>query len=310
MENWKESFPGLLAVDKAHLNDCLDSIEHDIRVAGIKSTVRVHHLRLDGNGQPVVKKLATTLADHIIEYCLSCREHPQKNLTRVQSAELFRLSRDLFRKPLLTQEKPDDITGEAGEILLFFLNEAILNAPQMVAKMELKTNRKDELKGSDGIHAKWDACDGIVDLYFGESKIYQNVSSAIKDALKSINTFHERELYRHEFNMVSRHFKHADDNVKKAISDLIVRGEPGPGVRINHSCLIGYDWDGFSSEPFESLAEHYQLFKARLLADSPRLERILGERFEGFSRRHLRFEIFFIPFPCVQEFRNAFNGAL
>ncbi|MGF1747094.1 DUF1837 domain-containing protein [Vibrio minamisatsumaniensis] len=52
-------------------------------------------------------------------------------------------ARKLFRHPEIDSENPDR-TGEAGELLLFFLIEAILGAPQMVSKMELKTNHKDD----------------------------------------------------------------------------------------------------------------------------------------------------------------------
>ena len=61
-----------------------------------------------------------------------------------------------------------DRTGEAGEVLLFFLVEAILEAPQIVAKMELKTNHKDEVKGSDGIHARWNEKLGLVDFFLAK----------------------------------------------------------------------------------------------------------------------------------------------
>ena len=71
---------------------------------------------------------------------------------------------DLF--PKITDNSPDK-TGEAGETLLFFLMEAVLGAPQLVAKMELKTNSNDEVKGSDGIHVRWNEQDKLVDLYFG-----------------------------------------------------------------------------------------------------------------------------------------------
>ncbi|MGO4323035.1 HamA C-terminal domain-containing protein [Pseudomonas sp. KB_12] len=301
-------FARFLSVAKSDLESCLDVIEHSERIGGIAANMRVHHMRFDGNGRPAIKPLAEALYQYIIEYCISCKNRPEQLNTR-QAAKLTKEARELFRHPPNTPKTPDT-SGEAGEALLFFLNEAILEAPQIVAKMELKTNRKDEVKGSDGIHIKWCAEDNMIDFYFGESKMYQDVNRAVSAALESVDSFHEGKMYKHEFNMVTKHFKYADEKVRTAVMDLIKFGEPGPGVRINHACLIGYDWAEFSSDPTASLKKNIEDFRSRLLQDSSRLSQILNNKFSKFEKKHLRFEVFFIPFPSVQEFRDAFNEAL
>ena len=60
----------------------------------------------------------------------------------------------------------------------------------MVAKIDLKTNPKLEVNGSDGIHMKWHPDDKVLDIYFGESKLEQTASSAIKNAFVSMENFH------------------------------------------------------------------------------------------------------------------------
>lgn len=298
----------LISVDKKDLESCLDVVEHQQKIDGVVATVRIHHMKFDGNGRPMVKALTECLYQYIIDYCISCKSRPAE-LSARQAAKLTKEARELFRHPAISDENPD-VTGEAGEALLFFLNEAILQAPQIVAKMELKTNHKDEVKGSDGIHMRWDDVDQVVDFYFGESKMYQGVAKAIGAALDSIDAFHEIEMYKHEFNMVTKHFKYADEEVREAVSELIKLGEPGSGARINHACLIGYDWDFYSSNPVLDLKLHVEEFRQQLSVDSLRLIKLLNKRFSTFPKKHLRFEVFFIPFPSVQEFRNAFNVAL
>lgn len=299
---------GLISVSQKDLEACLDVVEHQQQIDGINACLRIHHLKFDGNGRPMVKALAECLYQYIIDYCISCKSRPA-DLNARQATKLTKEARELFRHPNVSEDNPD-ITGEAGEALLFFLNEAILKAPQIVAKMELKTNHKDEVKGSDGIHMRWCDKDHVVDFYFGESKLYQSVSKAIGAAIDSVDTFHSSEMYKHEFNMVTKHFKYADDEIRDAVSELIRLGEPGPGARINHSCLIGYDWDAFTSDPVSDINKHVSDFRDQLALDSERLAKLLNNRFANFSRKHLRFEVFFIPFPSVQEFRNAFNAAL
>lgn len=188
--------------------------------------------------------------------------------------------------------------------------EAVLGAPQLVAKMELKTNSNDEVKGSDGIHVRWNEQDKLVDLYFGEAKIYKRVSSALDEALKSISSFHESEMYKHEFNIVTKFFKYANNEIKNAISDLIISGEPGPNIRLNHACLIGYNWHKFKklkATDEQSLEQH---FLKEFKNDFPRLKKLLEDKFNSFPQKHLKFDVFFIPFPSVTDFRNEFNAAL
>jgi len=297
-----------ISVESPDFSNCINLLEHDFKISSIETTIRLHYLKFDGNKQPMVNALANTLYAYIIDYCLSAKNR-DATLSAKQSALLTKEARSLFRHPDITDDSPDK-TGEAGETLLYFLMEAVLKAPQIVSKMELKTNHKDEVKGSDGIHARWNSELEIVDFYFGESKLYKKVSDAITSALKSINDFHDIKMYEHEFNMVTKHFKYADEEVKREISQLFINGNPGPNVRINHACLIGYDFDGYtkvSSMPSNKLIEK---FESEFLSDGSRLVNLLQKKLDKFNKKHLIFDIFFLPFPSVVEFRNAFNKAL
>jgi len=304
-----EEINTLTSVDQSDYEDCLGVLEHEYTIDGVAAKIRMHYIKFDGNGRPMIKALANMLYSYIIDYCIAARNRPEALTTR-QSTRLTKQARELFRHPDVSDESPDK-TGEAGELLLYFLMEAVLNAPQVVSKMELKTNHKDEVKGSDGIHARFDPEDGVVDFFFGESKLYTESSAAIAEAIKSVDQFHEIEMYQHEFTMVTKHFKYSDEETKNAIASLIISGEPGPNVRVNHACLIGYDFKGFSGLPYQE--EHETLvqeFVSRFLEDGERLTALLQDKFEKFDKKYLCFEIFFIPFPSVSEFRNAFNAAL
>ena len=48
-------------------------------------------------------------------------------------------------------------------------------------------------------------------------------------------------------------------------------------------------------------------FKKRYATDALRLHKLLASKFDTFSQKHLRFELFSLPFKSVQEFRDAFN---
>lgn len=297
-----------ISVETPDFSNCINVVKHDMKITGIETTVRLHYLKFDGNKQPMVKALAHTLYAYIIDYCLSAKNRSEK-LTARQSALLTKEARSLFRHPEISDDSPDK-TGEAGETLLYFLMEAVLKAPQIVSKMELKTNHKDEIKGSDGIHARWNPELEVVDFYFGESKLYKQVSDAITSALKSINDFHDIKMYEHEFNMVTKHFKYADEAVKHEISQLFINGNPGENVRVNHACLIGYDYKGYDdvfSEPRSNLISR---FEGEFLSNAESLVRLLQKKLDKFEKKYLVLDVFFLPFPSVVDFRNAFNEAL
>lgn len=300
-----DTFNELIAVKTADYNACVDVLDHAFSLEEVMGNIRFHHLKTDGNGRPMVVALAEMLYSYIIDYCIASRNRSDP-LTPQQATRLAKEARSLFRHPELVNGK-NDKTGEAGEALLFFLMEAVLGAPQLVAKMELKTNRKDEVKGSDGIHARWNEAECLVDFYFGESKLYQDVNAAIQSALKSISEFHDNKMYKHEFSIVTKHFKYANEKTKKLIADLIKGGEIGTGARINHACLIGYDWEMYKKC---TPAEMRTAVKKKLLEGGAPIVRKLNEALSEFERKYLVFEVFFLPFPSVSEFRNEFNAAL
>lgn len=287
---------------------CIDSIEHGYVINGVEAKVRLHYLKFNGNGEPMVKALAETLYTYIIDYCISLK-HRDSDLSASQYALMVKEARSLFRRPEVSEDNPDK-TGEAGEMLLYFLMESVLKAPQVVCKMELKTNSNDEVKGSDGIHAKYCPDDQIVDFYFGESKLYQESSRAISDAIKSIKSFHDNEMYRHEFNLVTRNFKFAQEETRESIKNMIVAGEPGEDVRVNHACLIGYDFKGFWGLSGETLDDKKKDFLEKFLLDGERLTNLLQKNLDKFDKKYLLFDVFFLPFPSVSDFRNYFNEAL
>jgi hypothetical protein len=296
-----------LSASRENYDACLDVVEHAERIEGGQAVTRLHHVRFNANGTPMLTELAECLVRHLIDYCISTR-HRTGPLTNQEAMRLAQEARRLLAQRPLDADDSDQ-TGQAGEVLLYFLVEAVLGAPQVVAKSELKTNPQLEVNGSDGIHMRV-ANDGILDIYFGESKIYQDVGQALSAALKSIELFHDGGLCRHEFSMVTKHFKYADSEAKQAIMDLLDAGKPGGTARVNHALLVGYDWHDYGVSPVDAQARLSDLFRMRYVGDAPRLHQLFAKRLASFKHKHLRLEVFFLPFHNVQAFRDAFREAL
>jgi hypothetical protein len=267
----------------------------------MEATARFHHLKFDANGRPRWSDLAKNLAYHILQYCFSVKRREEAH-SDVDLMELRDEARQFFRG--------ESRSGEAGEMLLYFLLEAVLRAPQMVSKISLKTNPELETFGSDGIHMKWHQDDGVLDLFFGEAKLYQDFGKAATAAVKSIQNFHSNGMEEFELRMVTRHFKHAEGQMKDSILKYVNRGTAAETVRINHACLLGYDWTAYHNLGKGDLRAMVSTFRGMYQADVERLHPMLNERFGCFREKLLRFEIFVLPFTSVDEFRDAFLAAL
>lgn len=295
-------FAKYLLASKEACAECLESLSIEIAHGGIPARVRFQHLRFDTKtGEPMFKKLAESLADHLISYCFSAKRRG-KPRTDEDRHKLHREARKLLR---LTPK-----SGESGEALIYFLLEAVLGAPQMVAKMDLKTNRRVESLGSDGIHMRWDEAEQFLDVYFAEAKLEQMVGKAVSNAVASLEHFHAAEQYEHELRLVTGHFKHADERTRRAIVRIIDGKDLGADCRIRHACLIGYDWAEYKKLPDLMVRELTAEFRRRYAADRDRLHNLVEKHFAAFNRKTLEFEIFFLPFTNVQKFRDAFYEAV
>ncbi len=280
---------------------CLDHVDHDFEIAGVEATIRLHYLQLDGNRRPKTKALAQAMVDHVIYFCKSARQRPE-TLTAHGISRLFTKARDLFRKL--------DRAGEPGEILLYFLLETVLKAPQVVCKMSLKTNPSEEVKGGDGIHIRWNEAKDQLQVYLGEAKLYTTYGKALDAAFESIESFYESGREDHELSLVTAHFKQADDELRRAVSDYLDGTSPVGSYRIHQACLIGYNWSEYKHLGTETAEQFISEFKDRYLKHAKQLvEKVKGNLAEC-KQTHLAFEFFFLPFTSVQDFRDEFNRAL
>ena len=303
-----EDLRAMLSASRDNYEACIGHVEYQHVCTGVTSKTRLHHLKFDANGQPKIEALAECLADHITLYAVSSRNRPVLQSEQART-RFVRDTRRQFRVNAMARGLRD-LSGEAGEMLLYFLLEAVIGAPQVVAKIELKTNPALEVNGSDGIHMRWHPTDNLVDVYFGESKMYTDVGAALTNAFDSIEKFHAKGMRAHEYSMVTKFFKGVDDNVKAAVAEVLDTGRPGAGARINHACLIGYDWTGAGQTPGQAAAAVEADFQKQFLAAAPALHQKLQTRFDNCLRKQYGFEVFFLPFTSVQSFRDAFNAAM
>lgn len=294
----------LEACEKRFAN-CLAPLDELVTIDGTNANVTLHFVRFDQTTkQPRFGLLAKALAKHVVSFCLSARTREEVKARAAyddDEGELFMIARDYFRKL--------KDSGEVGELLLFFLLEAALGAPQVVCKMELKTNANDEVKGADGIHVKWDDKDGHLDVFLGEAKLYQDIGAAMTKTLESVKDIYDRNRLDEELHLVTAHFKHLDENFQRRVTAWVNRETAPNECHIIHSCLIGWDWS-----QYQRLATDrdglFDEFEREYRSYCTNIRDLLSTRFQAYSHRHLSFHFLFIPFASVGDFRKAFYREL
>jgi hypothetical protein len=176
--------------------------------------------------------------------------------------------------------------------------------------MELKTNPNDEVKGTDGIHVRWDDTDDHLDVFLGEAKLYKQISGALTSVFKSLIEFYDQNRLNQELLLVTSHFKHLDDNLKDAVTRFINYETTEKECHIIHACLIGWSWEQYKLLATEKRDEFFKEFETLYKKYSSGIERMLNDRLSNCKYKHITYKFLFLPFKCVEEFRRAFYKEL
>lgn len=217
------------------------------------------------------------------------------------------------RSLFIRARKSSHRTGEAGELLLYLLTEWLLDAPQIIAKMSLKTSAQMPVHGSDGIHVRFDAEAGRLIFYSGEAKFHSDLSKAIKSAVASIKTGSSREKMQHEIELVQRHIDFTGLN-EAARASLLRYLDPFDSAYNDRlevvTCLIGFDFAAYANLHTDGSDAPDASFKAlaidKLREVGPAFATALADA--GLPRQ--RVELFLFPVPSVSVLRDLFQDQI
>ncbi|WP_083255180.1 DUF1837 domain-containing protein [Amycolatopsis orientalis] len=285
----------------------LCTVGDPILLDGTKATVRTHFVVKDANGYPRVKALSEKLATLAIDYCIPRSRLEEANLyyEQTRSAEKF----SQLHKEAVNLFTSLEKSGEGGELLLYFLLEAILKLPQILCKMPLKTSRQMHVHGTDGLHAKV-LPGGNIALYWGESKMHATVSSAVDDCFKSIAPFLVGEMSdvrTRDLLLIRDHLDMGAQEVTDALVRYFISDNPEAGkIEFRGACLVGFDMDNY---PTPHDADGISIRKEIATAMQKWSKRIL-KRVTEHELLSFEIEIFCIPVPSVDEFRANVRSSL
>jgi hypothetical protein len=247
--------------------------------------------------------------------------------TQQNTLELFKfLRRQLLKYVFPENQRPPDIDwtigrdkfgdippasdGKLGEFLLYAFVEAHLQTPQIAYKLKELGNPNDQVKGSDGVFIG--SYDGQDALLIGESKIHATLSSALRDAMKSLQRFHDCDgPYATELLIATTHASSSDMS-PSMLEQAYALLDRSKGILV-HPLFIAADLDEIASisqsalnaqEAEKALQTHIQ---AELASCQTALKKLATKYPKPFQ---VYLDLFFLPVEDSLKLRNSFYELL
>lgn len=309
--NWiEDAIQNLLIKGEGEIFSRIEAIGIDLDIDGTKGKAYCYGLKLDAQGNLRVNDLIEFVTTKLIDYSIpkklqdEAKEQFNKTGSTSKIIELGKRAKHLFTD----LEK----TGEFGEMLLYILVQEILELPQLISKMSLKTSGQLHYQGADGIHIKYNKLDDSLSLYWGESKMEKTIYSGLKNCFESLKSF-LLDTYGYDSTQ-TRDLHLITSNISENINnpeleDLLVRyfdldDDLSNKLKYKGVCFVGFDSSNYPTAPLEAttkdLIEKFQTEMGDWLNTSSKQikKHINLEKFE--------IHLFLIPFPSVQDFRTQF----
>lgn len=168
------------------LSPYLTSVDVHVKVDETQAVAHCHHIALDGSTLPRLQDFTDEVANWLLDYVT-----PRSALLESSSgsAREVRLKQERLRRDAISTFKRHGMSGEQGEMLLFVLAENFLKLPQLLCKMDLKTDPEMHFHGLDGIHCGGGNSPDQLAVYWCESKVHKNLDNAISEALDGLKPF-------------------------------------------------------------------------------------------------------------------------
>jgi hypothetical protein len=237
----------------ASLDAFFHVVETGVVVDQTSATCHFHCINLDGNGRPRMEGLIKHLIGHLIDYAIPRKRIEEAYAFQKDTGSSYKTATLLLEAIGLFSRL--EKSGEGGELILFLMAERFLKLPQLVCKMNLKTSTQMHYHGADGLHVGVDANKKKLCLYWGESKLYGDVTSAVYECMKSIAPLllgtggigspEERDL-----QVLGQYLNVEDPDLENALKGFLdPDSENFNLVEYRGLCLVGFDYDKYPLEP-------------------------------------------------------------
>ncbi|OKO83949.1 DUF1837 domain-containing protein [Bradyrhizobium sp. NAS96.2] len=299
-----------LTGDPEALDVHLCLVERDDVIAGCQVKIHCHCLTVDGNGRVQPHRLAEFMRNAVADYAIprSKLASAKARDAKFNSTEAVTALVEQARRSFTDLAK----TGEGGEMLLFLLAERFLKLPQILCKMDLKTDSRMHYHGADGVYAGVTP-DGTLKLYWGESKIYKEAATAIKDCLASVAPFliepeHEEAERERDLILLSDKADLSDPVLTDALKRFFDKTSPmSKRVKYCAVALVGFDAAFYPGDQVQAVADE---MAAAARIELKKWRATIGTRLKQEKLEQVEVELFCLPLPSAEAFRAAFLKAM
>jgi hypothetical protein len=197
-------------------------------------------------------------------------------------------------------------------MLLFLLAERFLKLPQILCKMDLKTDPRMHYHGADGVYAGVTA-EGILKLYWGESKFYNDAAAAILACVRSLAPFliepdHEGAERERDLILLADKADLSKPELTAALKRYFDKTSPqSKRVQYCGVALVGFDAPFYPADQVKAVTD--QIAEAAR-AGLKTWRKTIGRHLKTEKLEQVEIELFCLPLPSVDGFRKAFLAAM
>lgn len=287
----------------------LTTVSTHVVVNGTKALAHCHHIALDGSCLPRMSDFTDEVANWLLDYVI-----PRRKLMEATSASATetRLKNERLRRTAIETFKKHGISGEQGELLLFVLAEAFLELPQLLCKMDLKTDPEMHFHGLDGVHCGPSDDPNELAIYWCESKVHKDLDAALSQALDGLKPFlvsagSGGADKRRELVLLDHYMDLDDPELQKYVLDCInPHSTSFNTVSWRGICLVGFDHDYPNKPNAIKRAEFTKQIQAKL----PSWCRKIKSRAASRNLDSFVIHVFYLPFGFCEDFRAAMKKSL
>jgi hypothetical protein len=291
------------------LSHVLSTVSINTPVSETSIVAHCHHVALDGSGLPRLQDFTDEIANWLLEYAIPRRKLIEQSSS---SPHEFRLKNERLRREAINTFKKHGMSGEQGEMLLFVLAEQYLKLPQLLCKMDLKTDPEMHFHGLDGVHCGPGKTEDSLAIYWCESKVHKSLDNALSQAFDGLEPFlvspgSGGTDKRRELALLDRYMDLEDSKLQKQIIDSInPTSSSFNSVSWRGICLIGFDHE-YPNKPNTIEAEQ---FTRQLANKFPSWCTKVIERAKKRNLETFEIHVLYIPFGFCEDFRLCMKKSL
>jgi hypothetical protein len=307
----------LMQKDYSKLKARISTHKHIVKCDNEQVTLRVHYPSFR-QSRPTVDDLVDAIFHYLVGFAI-----PRQSIKNVHEkygtippdeydllvSALKEEAKDLFK----LAHKKTNRNGEAGELLLYLLTEWQIGAPQILAKMSLKTDPNMAVHGADGVHALYSPETKSLRFFWGEAKLYATLASGLSAAMKSIKEALQHDSLKTEIQLINRFvdFSGLNQEAKEKLLEYLDPLNEKSNDRINVvTCLIGFNFPAYADMAAKKHDEVPSLFGAHCDEMLKAFAKDINHELKEHGIQNEIVEVFLFPVPSVQELRDKFQAKI